>query len=217
MTRRTTALLTLASFALLGPMYGQMPQDSTGTAPAGGNPPASAAPASAPAAAPAAAASDDSYIIGSSDTLNVTVWKEPTLSGPLLVRPDGKISMPLMGDIQASGLKPMTLASQISEKLKKFIKDPEVSVVVTSVHNNYVYLLGEVGKKGPVVMTPNMTLLEAISSGGGLTDFANKKKIYILRTVNGKQQRIPVDYKKALKGDESYNLSLQPGDTIVVP
>ena len=220
MKRRTMMVLTLASCALLCRVYGQIPQDSTGTAPAAGNPPAAAAPATAnpqSAGTPAAAASDDSYIIGSSDTLNVTVWKQSTLSGPLLVRPDGKISMPLLGDVQASGLKPMELAAQIADKLKKFIKDPQVSVVVTSVHFNYVYLLGEVGKKGPVVLTPNMTLLEAVSSGGGLTDFANKKKIYILRTVGGKQQRIPVDYKKALKGDESYNVSLQAGDTIVVP
>jgi polysaccharide export outer membrane protein len=165
----------------------------------------------------AAGMSNDSYIIGSSDMLSVTVWKQPTLSGALLVRPDGKISMPLLGDVEASGLKPMVLAAQITEKLKKFIKDPEVAVVVTSIHNDYVYLLGEVGKKGPVVMTPNMTLLEALSSAGGLTDFANKKKIYVLRTVDGKQKRIPVNYKKALKGDENYNISLSPGDTIVVP
>lgn len=219
MTRRMTVLLALAACTFLGSAQGQMPNDSTGNAPAASNPPAAAAPAeTTPAAsAKAATASDDSYIIGSSDVLNVTVWKEPTLSGPLLVRPDGKVSMPLLGDLQASGLKPMALAAQISEKLKKFIKDPQVSVVVTSVHNNYVYLLGEVGRKGPVVMTPDMSLLEAISSGGGLTDYANKKKIYILRTVDGKQQRIPVDYKKALKGGESYNVSLQPGDTIVVP
>ncbi|MGB6974730.1 MAG: polysaccharide biosynthesis/export family protein [Terracidiphilus sp.] len=210
MTRRTMVLLALAACALLCRAQSPKPDNSTGNTPTANSVPAAGQPPSAPGVT-------DSYIIGLSDVLTVTVWKQPTLSSSLLVRPDGKVSMPLLGDLQAAGLKPMQLAAQITEKLKKFMKDPQVSVVVSSIHNNYVYLLGEVGKKGPVVITPGMTLLEAISSGGGLTDFANKKKIYILRTVDGKQQRIPVDYKKALKGDESYNVSLQPGDTIVVP
>lgn len=176
----------------------------------------SAAPASSdPAARPAAM--DDSYIIAASDVLTVTVWKQPTLSGSLLVRPDGKISMPLLGDVQASGQKPMRLAAQITEELKRFMRDPEVSVVVSKIHNNYVYLLGEVGKKGPVVMTPGMTLLEAISSAGGLTDYAKKNKIYILRKVDGKDHKLPVNFKKALKGDADFNVTLTPGDTIIVP
>lgn len=156
----------------------------------------------------------DKYIIEPSDTLTVSVWRQPTLSGALLVRPDGKISMPLLGDIQASGTTPMQLASQISNKLQKFVRDPDVSVVVTGLHKSFVYVLGEVGKKGPVQMEPGMTLLQAISSAGGLTDFAKKNKIYILREQG---QRIPVTYKKALKGDAAYNLALLPGDTIVVP
>jgi len=161
--------------------------------------------------------SDDSYKIGTSDMLTITVWKEPTLSGELLVRPDGMISMPLLGDIPAAGMKPMQLASQIAAGLKRFMRDPDVSVVVAKIHDNFIYLLGEVGKKGPVVMPPHMSLLEAISSGGGLTDFANKKKIYILRSADGKQKKIPVNYKKALRGDAAFNIALKPGDTIVVP
>jgi polysaccharide export outer membrane protein len=149
--------------------------------------------------------------------LTVTVWKEPTLSGSILVRPDGMISLSLLGDVQASGMSPTQLADQISTKLKKYIQDPNVSVVVSQIHSKVVYMLGEVSKKGPVEMAPGMTLLEAISSAGGLTDFANKKKIYILRTESGSQQRIPVRYKEALKGDGTLNLPLKPGDTIVVP
>jgi len=156
----------------------------------------------------------DKYIIEPSDTLTVSVWRQPTLSGALLVRPDGNISMPLLGDIKAAGTTPMQLASQISNNLQKFVRDPDVSVVVSGLHKSFVYVLGEVGKKGPVQMEPGMTLLQAISSAGGLTDFAKKNKIYILR---GKGQRIPVTYKKALKGDAAYNLTLLPGDTIVVP
>jgi polysaccharide export outer membrane protein len=164
-----------------------------------------------------AAAPIDSYVIGASDTLTVTVWKEPALSGALLVRPDGMISLPLLGDIEASGTTPLQLADQIQGKLKKFMQDPKVSVVLTQIHSKIIYLLGEVEKKGPVEMTPGMTLLEAISSAGGLTNFANAKKIYVLRNEAGTHQRIPVRYKEALKGDAALNLTLKPSDTIVVP
>ncbi|MDR3734784.1 MAG: polysaccharide export protein [Acidobacteriaceae bacterium] len=163
------------------------------------------------------AAASDSYIIGASDVLAVTVWKEPTLSGSILVRPDGMISLALLGDVQAAGLTPLQLADQISAKLKKYIQDPNVSVVVSQIHSKVVYLLGEVMKRGPVEITHDMTVLEAISSAGGLTDFANTKKIYILRKANGSHQTIPVHYKQALKGDSAFNLVLMPGDTIVVP
>jgi polysaccharide biosynthesis/export protein len=170
-------------------------------------------------AAPALAAEavSDSYVIGASDVLTVTVWKEPSLSGNVLVRPDGMISMPLLGDVQASGITPLQLAGQITTKLKKFVQDPNVSVVISQIHSKVVYLLGEVAKKGPVEMTAGMTLLEAISSAGGLTDFANTKKLYILRVESGSHQKIPVQYKNALKGDSALNLVLKPGDTIVVP
>ena len=166
--------------------------------------------------APAVTASD-SYVIGASDVLVITVWKEPTLSGTILVRPDGMISLALLGDVQASGLTPLQLAEQISTKLKKYIQDPNVSVVVNQIHSKVIYLLGEVVKRGPVEMTPGMTVLQAIASGGGLTDFANKKKIYILRNDSGSQQRIPVNYKEALKGNSESDLVLKPGDTIVIP
>ena len=165
----------------------------------------------------AAGTASNSYVIGPSDVLTVTVWKEPTLSGTILVRPDGMITVPLLGDVQASGLTPLQLADQIATKLKKYIQDPNVSVVVSQIHSKVVYLLGEVGKKGPVEMTPGMTLLEAIASAGGLTDYANAKKIYILRDEAGKHEKIPVHYKEALKGDSEFNLVLEPGDTIVVP
>ncbi len=174
-------------------------------------------PATAPAASLATGAAADTYVIGPSDVLAVTVWKEPTLSSSLLVRPDGMISLPLLGDIQATGLTPLQLADQITTKLKKYVQDPNVSVVISQIHSKVVYLLGEVAKKGPIEMTSGMTLLEAISSAGGLTDYANTKKIYILRDVSGTHQKIPVRYKDALKGNSALNLVLKPGDTIVVP
>jgi polysaccharide export outer membrane protein len=127
------------------------------------------------------------------------------------------ISLPLLGDVQAAGLTPLQLGDRITTMLKKFVQDPNVSVVVSQIHSKVVYLLGEVGKKGPIEMTPGMTLLEAIGSAGGLSDYANAKKIYILRDEAGKHEKIPVHFKEALKGDSTLNLVLKPGDTIVVP
>jgi polysaccharide export outer membrane protein len=157
------------------------------------------------------------YLIGPADVLNITVWKEATLSGNLLVRPDGMITMPLLGDVSASGLTPLQLGGQIQAKLKSFIQDPLVTVEISQIHSKTVYLLGEVVKKGPIELTSGMTLLEAISSAGGLTDFANAKKIYVLRNELGKRSKILAHYKDALKGNSASNLILQSGDTIVVP
>lgn len=159
----------------------------------------------------------DSYVIGTSDVVTVTVYKEPTLSSSVLVRPDGMISLPLLGDVKADGKTPLQLADDVTAKLKKYVQDPNVTVTLTAMNSKKVYLIGEIGKTGPIDMTSGMTLLQAIATAGGLTPYANTKKIYILRTVGGKQQKIFVHYKQALKGDESFNLPLNPDDTIVVP
>jgi polysaccharide export outer membrane protein len=180
-------------------------------------PETAAPPAPEPAAPDTAKAPADSYVIGASDVIAVTVFKEPTLSGSLLVRPDGMISMSLLGDVKASGKTPLQLADEIAVKLKKYVQDPNVTVVLNQNNSKVVYLMGELAKPGPVFMTPGMTLLQAIATGGGLTPYANSKKIYILRNTGGKQEKIPVQYKQALKGDGSLNLTLNPGDTIVVP
>ena len=165
------------------------------------NKPTNQAASQSAAVSAVSAPSTDTYVIGSSDVLTITVWKEPTFSGTLLVRPDGMVSVPLLGDVQASGLTPLQLGDQLAGKLKKYIQDPNVSVLISQIHSKVIYMLGEVGKKGPIEMTPGMTLLEAISSAGGLTDYANSKKIYILRDDAGKHQNIPVHYKQALKGN----------------
>ena len=159
----------------------------------------------------------DSYVIGASDVIVITVFKEPTLSGSLLVRPDGMISMPLLGDVKSSGKTPLQLADEVTAQLKKYIQDPNVTVVLSQMNSKVVYLIGEVGKTGPIGMTPGMTLLEAIATAGGITQYANAKKIYILRFESGNHLRIPVQYKQALDGYGSLNLKLNPGDTIVVP
>jgi polysaccharide biosynthesis/export protein len=156
------------------------------------------------------------YVIGADDSLQITVWKEPTLSGTIPVRPDGMISMVLVGDLRAAGLTPMALSADIGQRLKKYIQDPVVTVVVLGVNSQRIFTVGEVNKVGPIMMTPGMTVLQAIVTAGGLSPFANSKHIYILRTVGGKQQKILFNYKQALKG-ENQGVSLLPGDTIVVP
>ncbi|MGD0793013.1 MAG: polysaccharide biosynthesis/export family protein [Terriglobales bacterium] len=157
------------------------------------------------------------YVIGPEDVLHIAVWKEADLTATLPVRPDGKISLPLLNDVQAAGLTPKQLADSVTEKLKKYIADPRVTVVVTAINSKRIYLVGEVLHAGATPMLPNMTVLQALSSAG-LSQFANTKRIYVLRTENGKQQKLPVNYRKLVKGEQiEQNYVLQPGDTIVVP
>jgi len=157
------------------------------------------------------------YVIGPDDSLQITVWQEPSVSGTFPVRPDGMISLVLIGDIQAAGLTPMHLAHDITLKLKKFIQDPVVGVVVAAVKSQRVYLVGEVQHAGPIELTAGMTPLQAIAEGGGLSPYTNGKHIYILRGPQGKQTKIPFNYKLALKGDNRQDVPLLAGDTIVVP
>jgi polysaccharide export outer membrane protein len=158
----------------------------------------------------------ESYVIGPTDEISVSVWKEPTVSGAFLVRPDGMITMPLLGDIQAAGFTPTDLGARITAMYTKFLQDPVVNVTVVAIHSKVVFFLGNSNKKGPQEMSPGMTILQAIGSGG-LNDDANVKKIYILRDVDGVRTKIPVHYKQALKGDMQYDILLKAGDTIVVP
>lgn len=167
--------------------------------------------------APAAQDLDPNYVLGSDDAITVHVWKEPTISGPLTVRPDGRISLPLVGDLPAAGMTPMALAASIADSLKRFINDPSVTVTVTAANSKRIFFIGEVARSGPVSMTREMTMLQAISAAGGLSPYANQKKIYILRGEKGKQVKIPFDYKKALKEGNQQGVVLAPGDTIVVP
>jgi polysaccharide biosynthesis/export protein len=161
--------------------------------------------------------SGSEYVIGPEDVLHIAVWKESDLTATLPVRPDGKISLPLLNDVQASGLTPLQLASSLTEKLKKYIADPRVTVVVTTINSKKIYLVGEVLHSGAAALSPNMTVLQALSSAG-LNQFAKTNKIYVLRTENGRQQKLPVNYRKLVKGERiEQNYLLRPGDTIVVP
>jgi polysaccharide export outer membrane protein len=158
------------------------------------------------------------YVIGTEDVLDINVWKEPEVSRTVPVRPDGKISLPLLNDVQAAGLTPMQLGAVVTEQLKKFMAQPQVTVIVTTINSRRVYVLGEVNRGGYIPLMPNMTVLQALSSAGGFTQFANQKQIYVLRYEDGKQIRYAFNYKQAVQGkDGTQNIILKPGDTIVVP
>lgn len=177
-------------------------------------------PATAPSqtqASPVPVIEASKYIIGPDDVLQITVWKEPTLSGAVPVRPDGMISMALLGDVKAAGLTPMQLSANLTLQLKKYVQDPLVTVVVTSVNSQRIFLVGEVGHVGAIPLTPGMTPLQAIAAAGGLSPFAKSKHIYILRGPEGKQEKIPFNYKAALRGENQQNIILLPNDTVVVP
>ncbi len=180
--------------------------------------PEPATPPPAPVAAPATPASVGAgYVIGPDDVLQVTVWKEQTLSGTFPVRPDGMISMVLLGDVKAAGLTPEQLSATLTTQYKKYIQDPLVTVLVQQVNSQRIFVVGEVGHVGAIPITPGMTPLQAIASAGGLSPYAHKTRIYILRGPQGKQEKIPFNYKEALRGDNSQNITLQPNDTVVVP
>jgi len=169
-------------------------------------------------AKPLPATTDPNYMIGAEDVLDISVWNESQISRSVPVRPDGKISLPLLNDMQAAGLTPSQLGTQIAEGLKKFITDPQVTVIVTAVNSRRFYITGEVQRAGTYPLLPDMTVLQALASSGGFTTFANTSKIYVLRTVSGKQTKLPFNYKDVLNGKHpEQNVMLMPGDTIVIP
>lgn len=164
------------------------------------------------------AADDPSYKIGAEDVLKIDVWREDQLTRTVPVRPDGRITLPLLNDVRAAGLTPMELAGAIRDELKNYVNNPQVTVSVMEINSRRIYVTGEVAKSGAFNLLPHMTALQAISSTGGFSQFARPKNIYILRTEHGEQVKLPFNYKEALKGhNPEQNIELQPGDIIVVP
>lgn len=162
---------------------------------------------------------DGSFVIGDDDVLAVNVWKEPDISRSIPVRSDGRISLPLVGELQAAGRTPLQLEQDITSKLRNYIEDPEVTVMVQEIHSQKFNILGEVTKPGSYSLEVAATVLDAIAAAGGFRDFANKKDIYILRqNPNGGESRIPFNYKNVIKGkNPEQNIKLESRDTIVVP
>ena len=170
-------------------------------------------------AAKAPAVDPATYVIGAQDVLQISVWQEPELSAPSVpVRPDGMISLPLLNDVQASGLTPTQLSAALRDRMQKLVQEPQVTVIVTAINSKRIYILGEVTRPGPMPLLSDLTVLQAISTAGGLSQYANAKNIYVLRSNNGSQVRLHFNYKAALKGrDPKQEIALRPGDTIVVP
>ena len=164
------------------------------------------------------ATTDPNYVIGAQDVLDISVWKEPDVSRVVPVRPDGKISLPLLNDVQAAGLTPPQLATQITDSLKKYVTNPQVTVIVTTINSQRVYILGEVTRPGAFPILPGMSVLQALSSAGGFTQYASVKKIFVRRFENGKEVKYPFNYKDVINGkNPEQEILLKAGDTIVVP
>ena len=202
-------LLTLVALALLPATTVSI---SAGQATKASPSPSSVAPqVQSPPASPG-------YVIRPADLLEIQVWKEPEISKRVPVRPDGKISVPLLNDVQASGLTAAALTTDLTEKLKKFISDPQVTVIVSEVNSEKIYITGEVNRGGAFPLVGGMTVLQALASAGGFNTFANSKKIYVLRQENGKPVKYPFNYKDVINGKNAdQNIVLKAGDTIVVP
>lgn len=158
------------------------------------------------------------YQIGAGDVLQISVWKEPEASTSVVVRPDGMITMPLLKEVMVAGLTPTQVEKVITEGLSKTITEPDVTVIVSGINSKKIYAIGAVKREGPISYTYRMSIMQAISEAGGLTDYAKRRKIYVLRDENGTQRKLPFDYDAALKGERmDLNIPLLPGDTLVVP
>ena len=158
------------------------------------------------------------YTIGADDVLSVVFWRDKELTSDVTVRPDGKISVPLLNDVHASGLTPAELKDRIVEESKKYVEDPNVTVVVKDIKSRKVFITGEVRKPGPYSMSGTISVLQLISIAGGLADYAKPEKIMIVRSENGKQMSFRFNYKEVIEGKKlAQNIDLKPGDAIIVP
>ena len=159
------------------------------------------------------------YVIGPGDTLTINVWNEPGVSGKVPVRPDGMITVPLVGDIQAAGQSPEKLQTAITQKLTEYVKEPSVTVVVEEMNSRQFNVLGQVQHPGSFVLAKPTTVLDALAQAGGLAEFAKTSKIYVLRkNANGGTTKLAFNYKRVANGDDlEENVTLQAGDTVIVP
>lgn len=188
-------------------------------APAGSDPAAPSGPAASSTDAQRDHGVPEGYLIGAGDVLQIVVWKEPDASVPsVVVRPDGKIALPLVKEVEVAGLTPIEAERRLTERLTKLIVGADVTVIVTQVNSKKIYVIGAVKKEGPIPIKYRMTILQALTEAGGITDFAKRKKIYVLRTENGRQYRLPFNYEEVIRGERiEQNISVMPDDTIVVP
>jgi polysaccharide export outer membrane protein len=181
-------------------------------------PPVTAARPAPPPAIPTGVAVPANYTIGPDDILSIVFWRDKDMSADVVVRPDGRITLPLISDVQAGGLTPELLRDSIREQATKFVEDPTVTVVVKQINSRRVYVTGMVGKPGAYPISNPTTVLQLLSMAGGVNEFANAKKIMVMRNENGQQKAYKFNYKDVVKGQNlKQNILLQPGDTVVVP
>lgn len=171
---------------------------------------------------PAASNSSQSgslYVVGEADVLRVMVWKQPEISQPnAIVRPDGMVSLPLIGDVKVSGMTPTQIEALLVTRLKEYVNEPRVTVSIAEVESKTVYVTGEVAKPGAYTLTQRLDVLQLIAKAGGVTPYAHRKSMFVLRNVDGSKQKIGVNYKEIFNGKHpEQNIDLQPGDTVVVP
>jgi polysaccharide export outer membrane protein len=175
-------------------------------------------PDSGSAALPAAASVPPGYVIGPEDVLSIVFWRDKDMSADVVVRPDGKISLPLLNDVEAAGRTPEELRAQLSKAAAKFLEEPNATVVVKEIHSRKVFVTGQVGKAGTYPLSGDMNVLQMIAHVGGLLEYADAKNIVILRQEHGQERRFKFNYKDVVKGKNvQQNILLKPGDTIIVP
>jgi polysaccharide export outer membrane protein len=214
---RAPIQIVLSLVALSFPAFGQA--TTANSADASSQAAGAASSVTQPETGTSTKAHDDSYVIGNDDHLSINVWKEPDLTKNIPVRSDGKISLPLVGEMQASGRTPLQLESDISSRLRNYITAPEVTVIVEQINSKKYNILGYVGKPGAYSLTLSTTVMDAIAIAGGFKDFAKSKGVYILRqNPDGTQARLNFNYKDFIKGKNlSQNVKVEPGDMIIVP
>ena len=175
-----------------------------------------AAPEAVPVAGTAVAPTD--YVIGADDVLTVVFWRDKEMSGDVVVRPDGKITLPLVNDVDAAGSTPEELRDRISKVAAQFLEEPAVTITVKQINSRRVFITGEVGKPGPYPLTAPTTVLQLIAMAGGLNDFAHREEIVVMRTENGRAVTFPFDYAAVAKRKKlQQNIVLKPGDVVLVP
>ena len=209
---RSRNIASVLALALAAPAFAQQPKPAT----------VPAAPQSVAAKAPAVASPEvvvpPGYVIGADDVLLIVYWKDKDMSTEAQVRPDGKIALPLLNDVHASGLTPEQLRLSLTEESKKYMEDPNITVVVRQINSRRAFITGEVNKPGPYSLTSPTSVIQLISMAGGLKEYANSKKIIIMRTEGTRQISLQFNYKDVIAGKNlQQNIELKPGDTVVVP
>lgn len=210
------SIASLLIAAVASPAFAQAPKPAPAASSSAQSVPAAAAAAAAPR--PTDPVLPPGYLIGTDDVLSIVYWKDKDMSADAQVRPDGRIALPLINEVQAAGLTPEQLREKITEESKKYMEDASITVVVRQINSRKAFITGEVNKPGPYPLTSATTVLQLISLAGGLREYANSKKIMIMRTVNGKPTSLPFNYKDVVAGKNlDQNIELKPGDTVVVP